>query len=100
MAYQPKPLDNFPVELSADLKSLIEVLARNNHEVWAKRRMEEGWKWGPLKDETKKETPSMIPYEQLSESEKAYDRDNAIETLRTILALGYKIEPPTRRKGD
>ena len=96
MAYQPTPFDNSGVELSADLNGLIEMLARNNHDLWAKRRMEEGWRWGPRKDETKKETPLLIPYEELPESEKEYDRDNAIETLRTILALGYNIELPTR----
>ena len=96
MAYQPAPFDNSCVELSADLNGLIEMLARNNHDLWAKRRLEEGWRWGPRKDETQKETPLLIPYEELPESEKQYDRDNAIETLRTILALGYNIELPIR----
>jgi hypothetical protein len=32
-----------------------------------------------------------VPYENLSESEKEYDRVMVNETLKTILALGYRI---------
>jgi len=93
MTYQPTPLDNSRIELGADLMELIEMLARNNHDHWAKRRMEEGWLWGPQRDDTKRQTPLLVPYEGLPESEKQYDRDNAVETLKTIVALGYRIEP-------
>ena len=99
MTYNPVPLDNSGVTLSEELKRLIEMLARNNHDLWGKRRMEEGWMWGALKDGTKKETPLLVPYEELPQSEKEYDRSNAVETLRTILALGYRIEPPSGVEG-
>ena len=94
MAYQPAPLDNSRIELSPDVQKLVEMLARNNHDLWARRRMDEGWRLGPKRDDEKKETPVLIPYEELPESEKHYDRQNAVETLKTILALGYRIEPP------
>lgn len=38
-----------------------------------------------------KETPCMVPYSDLPESEKEYDRNTAIETLKLIVKLGYKI---------
>jgi hypothetical protein len=94
MTYQPSPIDTSHIELGPELAALIELLARNNHELWARRRIEEGWRWGPQRDDGKKETPLLVPYEQLPESEKQYDRDNAIETLKVILALGGKIVPP------
>ena len=96
MNYHPMPIDNSRIELSAGLVKLTELLARNNHELWAKRRMEEGWSLGPHRDDAKKQTPFLIPYEDLPEGEKHYDRDNAVETLKTILGLGYRIEPPER----
>jgi hypothetical protein len=95
--YQPVPLDNSRIELSRDLLELRELLARNNHELWAKRRLAEGWSWGSYRDDVQKLTPMLIPYEDLPENEKDYDRDMALETLKTIVALGYRIEPP--RKG-
>jgi RyR domain len=94
MAYQPVPLDHSHIQLSDELTQLIDRLGRNNHELWAKQRMEEGWVLGPQRDDNKKETPMLVPYDQLPESEKEYDRIMAVETLKTILALGYKIQPP------
>jgi hypothetical protein len=94
LRYQPGPIDNSKIELSGDLQSLIELLARNNHELWAKRRIEEGWKYGPKRDDEKKETPVLVPYEQLPESEKEYDRDNAVQTIKTIIALGGRVQAP------
>ena len=33
----------------------------------------------------------LVPYDELPESEKEYDRNTAIETLKLIIKLGYKI---------
>ena len=96
LPYQPNPIDNSGIALSTGLQNLIELLARNNHELWAKRRMEEGWTYGPKRDDEKKETPVLVPYEDLSESEKEYDRDNAVQTIKTIIALGGRVEPPQK----
>ena len=98
MIYQPAPLDNSSIELSTDLQRLVELLARNNHDLWAKHRMEEGWSWGPQRDDKKKETPMLIPYDELSESERKIDRDNAVEALKTIIALGFRIQPPREKR--
>ena len=94
MVYDPAPIDNSQIELSRGLQELTELLARNNHELWARRRIDEGWRYGPQRSDDRKETPALVPYEELPESEREYDRQNAIETLKTIIALGGTVEPP------
>lgn len=78
--------------MSDELMGLTEEMARNVHEVWAVGRMAEGWTWGLERNDAKKENPCLVPYEELPDSEKEYDRNTAIETLKLILSLGYSIE--------
>lgn len=92
MDYKPAPRDTSSVRLPREIAELTELLAKNTHENWAKQRIGEGWRYGPKRDDARKEHPSLIPYEELSESEKEYDRTTAMETIKTILALGYRIE--------
>lgn len=89
--YKPKPLDTSEIQLSEDLLELKERIAENVHDVWAQGRIKEGWVYGEKKDDEKKTTPLLLPYDQLSESEKEYDRNTALETLKMIIKLGYKI---------
>ena len=91
MKYEPKPIDTSDVELSPDIMELCEKLAENTHDVWAKARAEQGWTYGETRNDERKETPCMLPYSELSESEKDYDRNTAMETLRLIQKLGYSI---------
>jgi hypothetical protein len=91
MKYKPVPIDTSQVELSPEIRQLTEALAENAHEVWAQERLAQGWRFGPERHDARKEHPSLIPYEQLPESEKVFDRNTAMETLRAILALGYRI---------
>lgn len=91
MDYIPKPLDVSNVVLPEGLEELTESLSKNVHEVWAAGRIAAGWKYGPVRDEIKKEHPCLIPYEELSEDEKDYDRATAISTIRYILSKGYTI---------
>ena len=88
----PEPIDTSNVELSEDILELTELLAKNAHDHWALQRMAEGWSYGPWRDDGKKEHPCLIPYKDLEESDKEYDRKGAMETLKAIIALGYKIE--------
>ena len=90
--YTPNPMDLKDVKLPDDILQLGELIAKNVHEVWAKSRMEEGWTYGETKDSYKKTTPCLVPYEELSEAEKDYDRNTAFETLKLIVKLGYRIE--------
>lgn len=89
--YNPKPIDTSDVELSEDLLALTERIAENVHDVWARGRISEGWTFGNVKDAEKKTTPFLVPYEELPESEKEYDRNTALETLKLIVKMGYKI---------
>lgn len=89
--YIPQPIDTSDIVLSKDLLDLCEKLAENTHEVWAKGRVAEGWTYGNSRNDEKKQTPCLVPYSALSESEKEYDRNTAMETLRLIQKLGYKI---------
>jgi RyR domain len=92
MNYRPRPIDTSDIALTAELLRLTEQLAENAHDVWAARRIAEGWTLGPKKDGDLKQTPLLVPYSELPESEKEYDRDLALATLKAILALGYRIE--------
>ncbi len=92
MTYRPKPIEASGIELPADLIELTERLAENAHDVWASRRMAEGWTYGPKRDDTAKRHPDLVPYADLPDSEREYDRKMAIGTLQAIIALGYRIQ--------
>ena len=70
---------------------LSEILAKNTHEVWAKGRIDEGWTYGEKRDDILKTHPGLVPYEELSEEEKEYDRRTSEETLKLIIKAGFKI---------
>ena len=84
-------MDTNDTLLPEDLNVLIEQLAKNVHEVWARNRIEQGWTYGKERSDSLKQHPCLIPYEELPEVEKDYDRDTAIETLKLISKLGFKI---------
>ena len=89
--YTPTPITTNQVTLSHDIKALAEVLAKNTHDVWARGRIKEGWTYGKERDDIKKTHPCLVPYEDLPESEKEYDRATSLETIKVILSLGYVI---------
>ncbi|MBQ5892569.1 MAG: Ryanodine receptor Ryr [Bacteroidales bacterium] len=90
--YDPKPIDLTGVELPEELEELREAIAENAHEVWAVNRKADGWSYGSKRDDEKKQNPCMIPYSQLPESEKAYDREMAVNTIKLLIKLGYEIK--------
>ncbi len=90
--YKPSPIDTSKVELPKELLELTEKIAENVHEIWALGRISEGWNYGESRNDENKTTPCLVPYSELPESEKEYDRNTALETLKSIIALGYKIE--------
>jgi hypothetical protein len=92
VAYRPSPRDTSGVVLPKPIEQLTELLAKNTHETWSRQRLAEGWRWGPKRDDERKEHPNLVPYEELSEQDKDYDRRTAMEAIKTILALGYRIE--------
>ncbi len=89
--YNPKPIDLSGVQLDDDLNELREAIAENAHDVWALERKTQGWSYGPQRNDDKKENPCMVPYSELPESEKAFDREMAMNTLKLVKKLGYDL---------
>ena len=90
--YSPAPLDLSDVTLPESLTALTEAIAENTHEVWSQGRRKEGWTYGPVRDETRKKHPDLLPYSYLPDSEKEYDRATAMNAIKLIVKLGYKIK--------
>jgi hypothetical protein len=95
MSYHPAPIDTAGVSLPPELAELTERLAANTHDLWATQRLEEGWSYGPHRDDQNKRHPCLLPYRELPENEREYDRIAVLGTLKAILRLGYKIIPPS-----
>jgi ryanodine receptor 2 len=90
--YTPETIDTSHISLGSPLEELVERLARNNHDHWARKRIEEGWRYGATRNDNEKEHPDLVPYDQLPESEKEYDRKTVVEALKAIIALGYEVK--------
>lgn len=93
--YEPTPIDTSSAHLPAELENLIEQLAEHNHDLWARQRIADGWTYGPRRDDAAKQHPDLVPYGELPEGEKEYDRQTAVGVIKAILTLGYRIERPT-----
>ncbi len=92
MIYKPDPIDISGIDLSPGLLELTELLSKNTHENWAAARIRNGWSYGPHRDDDKKETPCLVPYDELPDSEKEYDRILTLNLLKVIKKLGFSIE--------
>ncbi|MBP3253935.1 MAG: Ryanodine receptor Ryr [Bacteroidales bacterium] len=90
--YKPQPLDISGVVLSDELLDLTEQLAENVHDVWAESRMKQGWTYGKERNDAAKQHPCLVPYADLSEQEKQYDRDTAMNTIKMIVKAGFVIK--------
>lgn len=89
--YQPTPIVTDDIELPEELLELTEKLAENVHDVWAAARIAEGWKYGKTKDGEQKTTPLLVPYQELPEEEKEYDRQTVLESIKLIRKMGYQL---------
>lgn len=89
--YTPQPVDTSDVILPEEMNSLVEKMAENVHDIWAQSRMKQGWTYGAERNDALKQHPCLVAYNDLPETEKAYDRDTAVETLKLISKLGFKI---------
>jgi ryanodine receptor 2 len=92
LPYIPKPIDTSRVTLPPEIGELTEQLAENAHDHWAAQRLADGWTYGLTRDDLNKKHPCLVAYTELTDSEKRYDRLTAMETLKAIMALGYRIE--------
>lgn len=91
--YIPRPIDTHEIVLPPRLDDLIETMARNVHEVWAQTRVRQGWVYGHRRDDAHKWHPCLVPYEELTDDEREYDRNTAVETLKLIMKMGFTIQP-------
>ena len=89
--FVPRPIDTSDVVLPAELEPLTELLARNVHDVWAESRLKQGWTYGPMRDDVHKKHPSLVPYNELPEQEKEYDRATAVNTIKLLVKSGFTI---------
>ena len=89
--YIPQPIDTKDVKLPDELILLAEEIAKNVHEVWAEGRMKDGWRYGEKRNDVGKLHPCLMPYEELTEKEREFDRNTSKETLKMIIKLGFKI---------
>lgn len=89
--FKPATIDTSDISLPADFQELVELLAENNHNVWARQRLADGWTYGRSRNDVKKQHPCLVAYERLPDREKEYDRKTAIETLKVALKLGYRM---------
>lgn len=77
--------------LPKDIEAIIEIIARSVHEEWMRGRIAQGWRYGKVRDEEFKTTPCIVPYEELTEQEKEYDRTTARATIKCIIDNGFDI---------
>ncbi len=89
--YNPQPINVEDIDLDANLEELTEAIAENAHDIWARARMDEGWTYGPVRNDELKQHPDLVPYAQLPDNEKEYDRLMAMNTLRLVRRLGFHI---------
>ena len=90
--YEPQPINLDIIPLGEELNELIEAIAENTHDIWALARMKEGWTYGPVRDDAKKQHPDLIPYSALPDSEKEYDRRMALDTIKLVKKLGFEMK--------
>ena len=98
MNYDPQPIDTSAIDLPEGVAALVEKLAENTHDVWAQQRRSQGWTYGPQREDAAKKHPGLVPYADLTEEEKEYDRNTAVQTLKLIIALGYRLQRTPKRK--
>ncbi|KAK3736855.1 hypothetical protein RRG08_000604 [Elysia crispata] len=98
--YKPNPMDLTTISLNEKMQELVDLLAENTHNVWAKDRIKHGWTYGLFEDFFHKRTPHLVPYSKVDEHIKKANRDTATEAVKTLLAYGYTIEAPTSETGE
>ncbi|XP_049775985.1 ryanodine receptor [Schistocerca cancellata] len=93
--YKPAPLDLSAITLTPKMEELVDQLAENTHNLWAKERIQQGWTYGLNEDPDMRRSPHLVPYIKVDDAIKKANRDTASETVRTLLVYGYNLEPPT-----
>ncbi len=98
--YVPQPIDTSDIQLPEELLPLLKAMAKNVHEIWAQERISQGWSYGDKRDDENKLHPCLVPYEELPEEEKEYDRNTSVATLKLIMKLGFEIHKKLDKKNE
>ncbi|XP_030255117.1 ryanodine receptor 2 isoform X5 [Sparus aurata] len=92
--YKPAPLDLSHIKLTSTQEAMVDKLAENAHNVWARDRIRQGWTYGIQQDVKNRRNPRLVPYVLLDERTKKSNKDSLREAVRTLLGYGYNLEAP------
>ncbi|XP_018522000.1 ryanodine receptor 2 isoform X6 [Lates calcarifer] len=92
--YKPAPLDLSHIKLTSTQEAMVDKLAENAHNVWARDRIHQGWTYGIQQDVKNRRNPRLVPYTLLDERTKKSNKDSLREAVRTLLGYGYNLEAP------
>ncbi|NXX75670.1 RYR2 protein, partial [Urocolius indicus] len=92
--YKPAPMDLSFIKLTPSQESMVDKLAENAHNVWARDRIRQGWTYGIQQDVKNRRNPRLVPYALLDDRTKKSNKDSLREAVRTLLGYGYNLEAP------
>ncbi|XP_035260548.1 ryanodine receptor 2 isoform X5 [Anguilla anguilla] len=92
--YKPAPMDLSHIKLASTQEAMVDKLAENAHNVWARDRIRQGWTYGIQQDVKNRRNPRLVPYALLDERTKKSNKDSLREAVRTLLGYGYNLEAP------
>ena len=69
----------------------VEKLAEMEHERWVAERRAAGWMAGPERDTERKITPYLVPYAELPEEVKEWDRQAVRAIPEVLAATGFEL---------
>lgn len=90
--WQPQPIDTSGIALPVSVSKERETLSRQAHDIWAAKRLADGWRYGEARDDKAKTHPNLVAYEELNDDDKSYDRELIDGTIRLLIKLGFRIE--------
>ncbi|EPQ17120.1 Ryanodine receptor 2 [Myotis brandtii] len=92
--YKPAPMDLSFIKLTPSQEAMVDRLAENAHNVWARDRIRQGWTYGIQQDVKNRRNPRLVPYTLLDDRTKKSNKDSLREAVRTLLGYGYSLEAP------
>uniref|UniRef100_A0A8C5JG28 Ryanodine receptor 2 n=1 Tax=Junco hyemalis TaxID=40217 RepID=A0A8C5JG28_JUNHY len=92
--YKPAPMDLSFIKLTPSQEAMVDKLAENAHNVWARDRIRQGWTYGIQQDVKNRRNPRLVPYALLDDRTKKSNKDSLREAVRTLLGYGYNLEAP------
>ncbi|XP_053730272.1 ryanodine receptor 2 [Synchiropus splendidus] len=90
--YRPAPVDFSQVCLTRFHERVVSHLAENEHNVWAKECIRQGWTYGAQQELKTKRSLNLVPYSLLDKRTKRIGRESIRESVCTLLAHGYSLE--------